>query len=244
MTTSVTSASGGGAVLRWKAAPAGSLTTTPKGTVVAAFAQTGVVDHEGDYTEPGAFPSGRAVPISAWGHASWQPGYLPVGRAVIREDGGWAVAKGRLFLDMAAGKETFAALAGLRELTEWSYGFLIIKSRPERIGGAPVRVLEKLDVYEVSPVLKGAGKGTHTVSLAGTDPAQLALRRLYEANVRALAGVDGPVDLLGERLSRLERDNLRALEGVRPGMRRSGRSSASAADVEALRARLNGVDVR
>lgn len=218
-----------------KTGPAGGLTTTPKGDVTAAFAQLNVVDHEGDLTLPGAFPSGVSVPISAWGHASWTPGYLPVGRATISESGSWALAKGRLFLGSTAGRDTFAALDGLGSLAEWSFGYQILKATNERIGGAPVRVLRKLAVFEVSPVLKGAGLGTHTVALAAHDPAQLALARLDEANRRALLGVTRRPDP-GQIWARREHARLAEQIG------RAGRASAH--DVAVLRVRLAAAGVR
>jgi len=52
-------------------------------------------------------------------------------------------------------------------LTEWSYGFRVLESTDEVRDGKSIRVLSKLDVFEVSPVVKGAGIDTHTVDIKG-----------------------------------------------------------------------------
>ena len=43
----------------------------------------------------------------------------------------------------------------------------MIESSEEVRDGKSIRVLEKLDVFEVSPVVKGAGVDTHTVAVKG-----------------------------------------------------------------------------
>jgi len=43
-----------------------------QGVVDVAFAQLEVVDHDGDYTMPGAFPVGKKVKVCQWGHAHYQ----------------------------------------------------------------------------------------------------------------------------------------------------------------------------
>jgi hypothetical protein len=56
-----------------------------QGIARAVFSRFHVVDHDGDWTEPGAFQDGTEVPVSAFGHSSWT-GALPVGRATIHSD--------------------------------------------------------------------------------------------------------------------------------------------------------------
>jgi hypothetical protein len=52
-------------------------------------------------------------------------------------------------------------------MQEWSYGFDVLDYDFTTIDGQRVRVLKKLKVYEVSPVLLGAGIGTRTVTVKG-----------------------------------------------------------------------------
>jgi phage head maturation protease len=77
---------------------------------------------------------------------------------------------GRFFLDTEGGKETYRTVKNLGELQEWSYGFDILKESYGEFDDRSVRFLEALDVHEVSPVMLGAGIGTHTTAIKGTAP--------------------------------------------------------------------------
>jgi hypothetical protein len=128
-----------------------------KGKFQAIFSRFDVIDHDGDVTVPGAFSDGERVRVSYWGHR-WQD--LPVGRGVIRSDDEKAWIDGELFLSTEGGRETYETLKGLDDLAEFSYGFEIIESESGEFGGRSVQYLKKLKVFEVSPVLLGAGIGT------------------------------------------------------------------------------------
>ncbi len=132
------------------------------GEVSAAFATLGVIDHQGDVTMPGAFTDGEPVRISAWNHG-WDS--LPVGRGEIHEVDGQALLTGRFFLNTQTGKEHYETVKALGELQEWSYGFDILDASYGEFQGRQVRFLRKLKVHEVSPVMLGAGVGTHTTSI-------------------------------------------------------------------------------
>lgn len=138
-----------------------------KGLVEACFATLGVKDYDGDFTLPGAFENGAEVVISAYGHKSWM-GALPVGQGTIREEGDKAICSAEFFLDTECGKETFGVIKKLGAKQEWSYGFDVLEqgelTEDLRQKGV-YRVLKKLKVYEVSPVLVGAGVGTQTTSV-------------------------------------------------------------------------------
>jgi len=138
------------------------------GTLVARFAQLKVIDHDGDVTMPGAFPT-KAVPMSAYGHGSWD-GALPVGRGSIAEEGDWAVFKGRFFLSTSHGRDAYETVKGLGDLAEYSYGYHVLDGGPGTFEGKAVRELRKLDVFEVSPVLIGAGIGTGTLAIKSGAP--------------------------------------------------------------------------
>ena len=56
-----------------------------QGQVRAVFSRFATVDPGGDWTEPGAFTDGAEIPISAYGHTSWQSA-LPVGKGIIHSD--------------------------------------------------------------------------------------------------------------------------------------------------------------
>lgn len=129
------------------------------GSFEATFATLGVIDKDGDVTVTGAFQDGQEVRISAWGH-NW--GALPVGKGVIHADEQRAWVDGQFFLELPAGKDTYQTVKLLGELQEWSYGFEIKDQSFGEFEGRQVRFLRGLDVFEVSPVMIGAGVDTGT----------------------------------------------------------------------------------
>jgi len=144
-----------------------ALKATDKGEFSAVFSTFGVVDLDGDVTEPGAFEDGADVLVSAYGHASWG-GALPIGKATIRTTDTEAIAEGQFFLDTEGGKQTYTVLKELQKAgipTEWSYGYDVLDSDMGERDGVPVRLLKRLKAYEVSPVLKGAGIDTRTLAI-------------------------------------------------------------------------------
>lgn len=138
-----------------------------RGEVAAVFSTFDVVDSDGDVTVKGAFTDGAPVAISAYGHRSWA-GELPVGKGRIRELSTEAVMEGRFFLDTQKGLDTFRVVKAMSEddgaMQEWSYSLDNIKSRRGEVDGKQVRIIESVDVAEVSPVLKGAGVNTRTLA--------------------------------------------------------------------------------
>jgi hypothetical protein len=151
-----------------KTIPAGRVTikNADEGLVEAVFATLGVIDKDGDVITKGAIPSGDKVTISAYGHKSWE-GALPVGMGTITEVGDEAIVSAKFFMDTDQGADTYRTVKGLGELGEWSFGFDILESENGQHDGKGVRVLKSLRIFEVSPVLQGAGIGTHTVAMKG-----------------------------------------------------------------------------
>ena len=146
------------------------LTLSEEGSVTLAFSRLNVVDHDGDVTFPGALPAGKAVPMSDFGHTSWD-GALPVGRGVISERDGLGILDGAFFMQADQGRNAYHTVKAMAELQEWSYGYVPLPpSGPEVFAGRTVRALRKLDVHEISPVLLAAGIGTGTLAIKGGDP--------------------------------------------------------------------------
>lgn len=142
-----------------------------KGLIEATFSTFGVKDHDKDVTLPGAFEDGAKVAISAYGHRSWM-GEMPVGRGKIRVEGDRAILDGKFFMSTDRGRETFETVKQMGDLQEWSYGFDVLETgevtQDLREKGVR-RVLKKLKVFEVSPVLRGAGIGTGTLVAKSAD---------------------------------------------------------------------------
>lgn len=138
--------------------------TGETGEFRAVFATLNVIDKDREVTTMGAFQEGQAVRIAYWGHR-W--GDLPVGRGVIHANETEAWVDGQFFMNTTAGRETYETVKGLGELQEWSYGFDVDRSRQGEFAGQQVTFLDGLTVYEVSPVMLGAGIDTRTVEIKG-----------------------------------------------------------------------------
>lgn len=159
-----------------------------KGIIEAVFSTFGVKDLDGDVTLPDAFEEGAAVAISAYGHGSWM-GAKPIGRGTIHVEKTRATMAGQLFLDTTDGLETFRVIKGMGELQEYSYGYDVLKTgeiTEEMRQSGVRRVLAKLKVFEVSPVLLGAGIGTQTLGAKAAEEEAAALREMEESKAAIL----------------------------------------------------------
>ena len=144
-----------------------------EGSFLVQFATFDVVDLDGDLTRPGAFPEGKEILVSAYQHGSWV-GALPVGKAAVHTEKDAAIADGRFNLKMTSGRDTYEAVKFTGAMQEWSYGFVALEIGDEKEldtwatahdGARPGRIIKKVDIFEISPVLKGAGIGTTTLDI-------------------------------------------------------------------------------
>jgi HK97 family phage prohead protease len=142
-----------------------------KGKFTARFATLDVRDKDNDIIISGAIEDGKMVLVSAYMHGSWM-GKLPVGKAVISEKDGEAIAEGEFNLNTAEGRDTYEAIKFSGDLQEWSFGFYVLEAEDGKEDGANVRYLKKIDIKEISPVLVGAGENTATLAIknAGEMP--------------------------------------------------------------------------
>jgi hypothetical protein len=143
------------------------------GEFEAVIATFGVIDHDGDIVEHGAFDGFAGASImSAHDQQS-----VPLGKVrKVEERGEEAVALGKFNRDVTAGKDWHEALKfDMQEgapVQEWSWGY-----RPKGADGfrldtvdeRPVRRLLKLDIEEFSPVLRGASLGTRTLAVKSAE---------------------------------------------------------------------------
>jgi hypothetical protein len=204
------------------------------GAFLATIATLNVVDHDGDVTVPGAFKQGQEVVISAYQHGSWE-GALPVGKGIIGANDSRAWVDGEFFLSTLAGKETYATVKALGRLVEWSYGFDPIGASydPGELAQWPGarRILTKLDVFEASPVLKGAGIGTGTDSIKGN---RLGRREPSLAEIAERLKRDMPrleFEAISARIADMDRKDYGEVEpsAVHPELRRIARLTLEAA---------------
>lgn len=155
------------------------------GLVEAVFSRFDVIDLDGDITRKGAFTDGAPVVISAYGHKSWE-GQLPIGKGTIHEQGDVAVLKGQFFINTTHGRDAFETVKELSAdgLQEWSYSLHDVVAKADTVDGRKVRVLEKIRVKEVSPVLIGAGIDTGTLSTKNVKQWASATRQALSAAAR------------------------------------------------------------
>lgn len=184
-----------------------------EGVFRATFSRFNVVDRDGDVTMPDAFTRGQAVRIAQWGH-NW--GAPAVGKGALDFDTERAWVDGQFFLDTTAGLDTYKAVKNLGDLQEWSYGYEIKERSFGEFGDPPqqVQFLRALNVFEVSPVMIGAGIGTMTdtiksagLSLADHAVAVLAAVADWSTRIKSLADLRAKE---GRTLSQANRDRLKA----------------------------------
>jgi hypothetical protein len=100
-------------------------------------------------------------------------GALPTGKGVIGSDRKGGYIDAGFFIDTPHGLATYQTVKALGALQEWSYGYDATTETfdQEQLKDYPgaQRGLLKVDVHEVSPVLKGAGIGTGTMSIKNID---------------------------------------------------------------------------
>ncbi|MDF1778747.1 MAG: HK97 family phage prohead protease [Rhizobiaceae bacterium] len=147
-----------------------------EGHGLARIATLSAVDHDGDTYAKGAFggESGEQWAAVLAAH-NW--GTVPLGKARVFESGDEALAEFHLNLNSAAGKEWHSALkfdldgcdgtGSHQPVQEWSYGFRVLDAGYEEREGERIRVLKKLKVFEISPVVQGAGINTGTLVMKG-----------------------------------------------------------------------------
>lgn len=153
----------------------GLLKAGGEGLATAIFSRFGgPPDHDGDITLPGAFTDGAQVVVSPWNHSSTASA-LPAGKGVIRVKRDRAEVDVEFFMDTTAGRDTYLTLRALGG-SEWSYAYDVEDAEAGTWQGRTVRVLKRLRVYETSPVMRGAGRDTETLSLR-SDP---AVRRVLD----------------------------------------------------------------
>jgi HK97 family phage prohead protease len=143
----------------------------PPGTIQARFSTFGVLDKQRDIVKRAAFADldGAEVPL-IWSH-EWQR--LPVGKGHIRVTRDAAVFDGAFHLQTQWSRDAYETVKAMGSLQEYSYGFEIAPdgwTMDEHDDGGPVRIIHKIGrVFEVSPVLVGAGEQTATLGVKQLD---------------------------------------------------------------------------
>ena len=135
--------------------------------IEAVFSLFDTIDSDNDVTKSNALRSGytgNKVPL-VWNH-DWSK---VIGRGISQTDNQKAVFKG-YFLNTEAGKEAYETVKAMQDMQQFSYGFQVMKSSKgthidSKGEEVPVRVLEDVKVWEVSPVLVGAQQNSFVQAL-------------------------------------------------------------------------------
>lgn len=196
------------------------------GLLTAMFSTFHTIDKDGDVVLPTAFTAGQEVPM-VW-HHDWQ---RPVGKGVIEVTPEGAVFKGKFNLNTTWGRDAYESVKFAGPLQEYSWGFRVTDFEHEDRGDAKVRVIKGARVFEVSPVLVGAGENTRTLGIKA-DYTNLSLEDHTGA---ALAAVDG---WLG-RMKAL--DDLRAKEGRRLNAGNRDRLRQALESIDMMRAMIESM---
>lgn len=179
------------------------------GTGLARIAQLSAVDSDGDTYLPGAFswPSGGGQWVQIL--PAHDRRSMPLGKAWLYEEGDFALAQLHLNLDTQAGRDWHAALkfdlAKGSPVQEWSYGYQVIDADFQMRGQERVQVLKRLDVDEISPVVRGAGVGTGTLSIKSAALKAQAFAPLIAGLAELAAALpDDPTVLSATGIKQLE----------------------------------------
>ncbi|PYE86902.1 HK97 family phage prohead protease [Phyllobacterium leguminum] len=196
----------------------------------ARIAVLSAVDHDGDTYMPGAFSwkeGGQWVSILPAHNRS----AVPLGKARVYEDGDAALADLYLNMKSEVGREWHSTLKFDLEngnpVQEWSYGFGVLDSQIEQRSGDRVRVLKRLDVHEISPVVRGAGMGTGTLTMKSrgsfAERIEAVLAEIDDIIERA-GDIKGLREAQGREMSKARLDQLTELKNRLDAMLAAGAS--------------------
>lgn len=218
------------------------------GKGLALIATLSAVDHDGDTYQPGAFSWKQG------GHqwVSLLPAHdrraMPFGKARVYEDGDHAYAELNLNLETEAGREWHAALkfdlATGDAVVEWSYGYDIIDMDYQIRGTDRIRVLKRLDVDEVSPVLRGAGVGTGTLAIKSAALRDGRFKSLIDELGSMAEAVDGDPNVVSATGLKQLRDIHEAIGRVFSGPADDDQAKAAIATDTALGEHLKSLSRR
>lgn len=160
---------------------------TEKGIGRAVIATLDVIDKDKDVTVAGAFGVQHVKLLPAHDRMS-----VPLGKGIIKEEGNTVVADFAFNLSIQKAADWYNALRFDLDngvpIQEWSYGFVPTVYELGNKDGQDVRFLKAVEVFEISPVLRGAGEGTRTLALKEEGERYVDQAERTLAEVKALVG--------------------------------------------------------
>lgn len=138
-----------------------------KGTALALLADMSKVDHGQDGYEKGAFSwqGDQHVPVIC----NHNQNVMPFAKARVFEEGDLALADIKYNLETQAGREWYASakfdMDQGNPAQEWSYGYKALQYKTVFRQGIKGRLLKQIDVFEVSPVIRGMALVSGTIDV-------------------------------------------------------------------------------
>jgi hypothetical protein len=126
--------------------------------------------------------------------------------------------------------KTLKAMDAAGVASEWSFGFDVADQSTDyaelqKFAPGARRILKSLDVFEISPVLKGAGIATATEDIKRSEladlDAQLAAMRAYKRFLEQVRDMRASGALNVDRSDEIARSAMRALRGAHETLRRT-----------------------
>jgi uncharacterized protein len=138
------------------------------GTFTGYASIFGAVDSYSDIVEKGAFKKSirdnGQFPL-LWSHDV----STPIGVITPKEDATGLKVMGHLNLDVQRGRE-IRSLMKQGAIQGLSIGYQVVKSAPDEVDKAPVRKLQEVKLWEISPVVFGACPGAIVAAVKGEEP--------------------------------------------------------------------------
>ena len=194
-----------------------------EGSGLARIATLSAVDSDGDTYASGAFGEQDVKVMPAHDYRA-----VPIGKGRVFERGDEALAAFRLNMATDGGRQWHAALkfdldaeqSGGRPLQEWSYGFEIMDAAEETRDEERVRVLKRLKVFEISPVVIGAGVDTATLAVKHGRPFARQMDEALAEIDDLIARARGLAELRGSEGRTLSTERLEALSVLKARLER------------------------
>ena len=150
---------------RMKTFSAKDFSVSEEGYFEAVVATLDSIDHDREIIRSGAIGE-KSVLIAGYGH---NYGVLPTGVGKLREADGQVRLSASLNMKSGIGRDTYEIIKMVNEADgieqEFSLGFYPVQTKNEIIDGESIVVFNKIDPFEVSPVMRGASLGTKLIDI-------------------------------------------------------------------------------
>jgi hypothetical protein len=154
------------------------------GQVTAILAELDKVDHDGDLYTAETFTEGAELAISPYNHSTMYGTTIPVGKGVLHVEQSYIWVEAQYFLENETAREAFTVVKQMGASQQWSWGFKAIDAEPIIMGERQVNLIKKAEVFEASPVVRGASIGSRTMTAKEAEAQAEAAAILARYDVR------------------------------------------------------------